>query len=229
MKKITTVTLLLLAAIILIIYYNVSKESMPPLEPKPVPLMTTIDKEKSIHSEPVISSTKTLSKSSHITKGKTFKTVKPSSEDMPIYETISLEEAELEFKSRKNITPVAAIRINNHNIGTLQPNDPLLLPDIDGIDYLIHITNVNKNSDGSMTTTGSYSDEGIKYTTTITQSQKVSFINLSTAQGSYEIETQNGIGYIYKTESIRKQMQNTNLNDMIVLPTPTKKMPIKSP
>jgi len=211
MKKYIAVTLLFLVIITLIFYYNPSRESTPPPESKYIPLVTSPDEVIPVKSKP-----------DKPKKEKTVKTVKRSSQDKFIYETITIEEAELKVQARKNITPIAAIEMRDYSIGTLQPDDTLLMPDIEGIDYTIKVTNVVKNSDGSITATGSYSDEGIRYTTTITRSQKVSFINLSTAQGSYEIETRNGVGYIYKTQSIRKQMQDTHLDDRIVLPLPKK-------
>jgi hypothetical protein len=139
-----------------------------------------------------------------------------------MYETLSIDEAKLVTAPRKHITPIAAIRIDNDVNAGLKPHDTLLLPDINGIDYTLKVSYVQKHADGSITTTSSYVDEGIKYTTTITQSDNESFISLSSAQGLYEIETSNGVGYIYQTNDIRKQMQRPNVNDVIILPIPEK-------
>lgn len=78
---------------------------------------------------------------------------------------------------------------------------------------------------GEVTTTGKFEDEGIAYTTTITMSKVSSFMTLSTPKGLYEIETQNDIGYIYKTSDIRSHLQKTDTDDFIVLPVPSKPTP----
>lgn len=141
-------------------------------------------------------------------------------EPMHIYKILSIEEAKLTTKPRKNITPVGAIRMPNNNMKTLHTQDTFILTDIEGIDYTMKISNIQKNNDGSITSTGQFSDEGITYTTTITQVENESYISLSTPQGLYEIETSNEVGYIYRTDTMRKQMQNTKISDVIVLPIP---------
>ena len=139
-----------------------------------------------------------------------------------MYEILSLDEAKLTTKVRKNIQPVAAISIKNTIMEELTPDNVILFSDIEGVDYPIRISEINKHNDGSITATGSYEDEGITYTTTITQSKNESFITLSSAQGLYEIEASNGVGYIYRADEIRKTIQKQNFNDFIVLPIPKK-------
>jgi len=139
---------------------------------------------------------------------------------MYIYETLSIEEASLTTKPRKNIAPVGAIRMPSNSMATLTPNDTFTLRDIEGVDYTMTISSIQEHNDGSVTKTGQFTDEGITYTTTITQAENSSFITLSTPQGLYEIETSNEVGYIYRTDTIRKQMQNTKISDVIILPIP---------
>ena len=150
----------------------------------------------------------------------TQNTLETENEEMYIYETLSIEEASLTTKPRKNITPVGAIRMPSNSMATLTPNDTFTLRDIEGADYTMTISGIQEHDDGSVTKTGQFTDEGIIYTTTITQAEHSSFITLSTPQGLYEIETSNEVGYIYRTDTIRKQMQNTKISDVIVLPTP---------
>ena len=150
----------------------------------------------------------------------TQNTLETANEKMYIYETLSIEEASLTTKPRKNITPVGAIRMPSNSMATLTPNDTFTLRDIEGADYTMTISGIQEHDDGSVTKTGQFTDEGIIYTTTITQAEHSSFITLSTPQGLYEIETSNEVGYIYRTDTIRKQMQNTKINDVIVLPIP---------
>jgi len=138
-----------------------------------------------------------------------------------LYELLSIEEAKLTTKPRKNIAPIEVIIKNKLNTEELKVNDTLTLPNIEGVDYTIVISSIVKNNDNSHSLTGQFKDEGIAYTTTITKSTQSSYITLSTPQGRYEIETENGVGYIYKTSDIRKHLQKPNVNDVIVLPIPT--------
>jgi len=157
-----------------------------------------------------------LTKKPVISKQPTLKT----SEQLTLYESLSLEEAQLSTKVRKNITPISAIKMNPNTLKQLNIQDTIILVDIEGVDYPLTVTHTQINSDGSVTTTGSYTDEGISYTTTMTQSDNESFISLATAQGLYEIETSHGVGYVYKTSDIRKQLQHSTVNDVIILSIP---------
>ena len=132
-----------------------------------------------------------------------------------MYETLSSAEASLRTKPRHAIAHVSAIAMQKH---ILQAKDTLVFPNIEGLDYTIKISHVMTHNDGSTSTTGAYIDEGITYTTTITQSDTQSFISLATAQGLYEIEASNGVGYIYRTDAIRQYLQSKPLNDTIILP-----------
>jgi hypothetical protein len=137
-----------------------------------------------------------------------------------MYETLTIEEASLTIKPRSYVSPISAIHIEQQPTSTQKVGDTLSFPNIEGHDYSITISSIYHNNDGSTTTTGSYQDEGIQYTTTITQTQDESYINLSTAQGLYEMESSNNVGYVYRTDAIRKSMQDPNVNDFILLPPP---------
>lgn len=145
---------------------------------------------------------------------------KDDREEVSMYKMISVEEAKLTTKARKNMQPVAAIQLNQSIENELVPNNTIYFSDIEGADYPIRLSEIKKNNDGSLTATGAYEDEGITYTTTITYSDNVSFITLSSSQGLYEIETSNGVGYIYRADEIRKQIKNPSPSDFILLPVP---------
>lgn len=136
-----------------------------------------------------------------------------------LYEPLSPEEAQLSTSPRKNVSPIGALRIMQ-TMSELQVNDTLTLTDVEGEDYTLTIQSVHENNDGSTSTTANYEDEGITYTTTITQSSKSTYISMSTANGLYEIETSADIGYVYRTDTIRKQLQSRTPNDVIILPIP---------
>ena len=137
-----------------------------------------------------------------------------------LYKPLSLQEATLNIQARKNIPIVSAIQIDTTVLNQLNIKDTLILPDIEGLDYILQIIQAQTNNDGSVSYTGVYNDEGITYTTTITLSKNESFITLSTANGYYEIETKAGTGYVYKASDIRKHLQKSTASDVIIYPIP---------
>jgi cytoskeletal protein RodZ len=139
-----------------------------------------------------------------------------------LYETLPLEEANMITKEKRHIEPVSAIKLNTDTFSSLQTGDSLTLPDIDGIDYTLTVVDVQTYDNGATSTTAKYEDEGVTYTTTITHSSNETFITLATAQGMYEIEAEQGTGYVYDSSHIRKQMQRPGKSDVIVLPVPKK-------
>jgi len=228
MKKISFIVFFLL---LLVGMYMLFIQTKPDNTSPKSPLHKDLDKKTFLTSEKNLTNKTTTVPSTKIpTTQVTHKedeqlqdTLNNNPSEVAIYKTLSLDEAKLTTPPRKHIVPVAAIRMNNDVNTALKPNDTLILPDINGIDYTLQVSHVQKHADGSVTSTSFYVDEGIKYTTTITQSDNESFISLSSSQGLYEIETSNGVGYIYQTNDIRKQMQRPNVNDVIILPIPEKK------
>jgi hypothetical protein len=209
----------LIASILLglIVYINITKVSLSPI------VETEISKKIIKHSKEVIKNTERNQSiqnysSANIKEEKLVKKENNSiGKTLEIYEVISMLEASMGYKPRPFIKPTTAIRMNRDN---LEVGDTLILPDLEGTDYTVIISAISTNNDGSKSITGSYSDEGISYTTTMTQSSTVSFVTLATAQGSYEIATYNGIGYVYRTQDIRKHLQPSPKNDGIILDLP---------
>ena len=218
MKKYIFIILILILFAGLFLYISKGSENRTKMNPKTYTKIPDkdISTNKTAQSDIQKLSTSTQTSQIHTTENSKEKNI----HKMSMYETISIDEAVLTTKVRKYIKPVTAIRVNHTLMKNLTPKDVLLFSDIDGVDYDIHITHVTKNSDGSISTTGTYEDEGITYTTTITQSENVSFATLSTPQGTYEIETSNAVGYVYKANTIRKQIQKTKGTDVIILPIP---------
>jgi uncharacterized protein YxeA len=137
-----------------------------------------------------------------------------------LYETISSDEARVTTKPRKNVPHVSAIKLNS-SLDKLNQGDNIQLPDIEGVDYDIIVTHIQDHNDGSKSVTGNFSDEDITYTATITTSQKSIYITLSTPNGTYEIEGNNNIGYIYRSDTIKKHLFSPRKTDVVILPITT--------
>jgi len=207
---------LVLLAILVFLYFKPIKQKYEDTQKQPRLEMVSVQKNKQ---DTMKINHKETSKStvSHKTISVEPQTNRHTNNDL--YEPLSLEEAKMSTPARKNIAPIAAIRMTQE-MSQLHPNDMLTLSDIEGEDYTLTIHSIYQNNDGSTSTTANYTDEGITYTTTITQSEKSTYITLSTANGLYEIETRADTGYIYRTDSIRKALQSRTPNDVIILPIP---------
>ena len=145
------------------------------------------------------------------------KTSKLSKQTYTLFKTLSLEEANILSKEKREIEPVGAIRLNEDVFHALKKGDSLTLTDIDGLDYTLEVIDIQTHEDGSSSTTANYKDEGVTYTTTITHSANESFITLATAEGMYEIEVEQDIGYVYNSSHIRKHMQTSHTSDVTIL------------
>ncbi len=203
------------------LFYSKPKEEILKIHTDKKIRITPVIKEKKEKTIPIIhkkSAKKTVTKES----SSSTKMQKETPSQMPLYESLTIEEAKLSTPPRKKVAPIGAIQIKQR-MSELQPNDILTLSDVEGLDYTLTVQSTLINNDGSTSTTANYEDEGITYTTTITQSDKSTYITLSTANGLYEIETNADTGYIYKTIDIRKQLQSRTPNDVIILPIPKEK------
>ncbi len=203
------------------LFYSKPKEEILKIHTDKKIRITPVIKEKKEKTIPIIhkkSAKKTVTKESP----SSTKMQKETPSQMPLYKSLTIEEAKLSTPPRKKVAPIGAIQIKQR-MSELQPNDTLTLSDVEGLDYTLTVQSTLTNNDGSTSTTANYEDEGITYTTTITQSDKSTYITLSTANGLYEIETNADTGYIYKTIDIRKQLQSRTPNDVIILPIPKEK------
>jgi len=218
MQKILIVIFLIVAMMVAILFFN--KPSSLPRANKPSLQEESNITKKEPHTQMSTEEKKPTKQISKNTKSIVVETEASTEDEHMLYEILAVEEAELTTKPRKNIKPIEAINLSSINTEELKVNDTLTLPNIEGVDYTIVISSIVKNSDDSHSLTGQFKDEGISYTTTITKSTHSSYITLSTPQGIYEIETENGVGYIYKTSDIRKHLQKPNVNDVIILPIP---------
>jgi putative lipase involved disintegration of autophagic bodies len=218
MQKVLIAILFIVTIMVTILFFN-KPSSLPKVNKLSFNEEINITK-KEPHTQMNTEEKKSTEQISKSTKSIVVEPETSTEDEQMLYELLSIEEAKLTTKPRKNIAPIEAISLTESNTEELKVNDTLTLPNIEGVDYTIVISSIVKNSDNSHSLTGQFKDEGIAYTTTITKSTQSSYITLSTPQGTYEIETENGVGYIYKTSDIRKHLQKPNVNDVIVLPIP---------
>jgi hypothetical protein len=88
--------------------------------------------------------------------------------------------------------------------------------DIEGSSYSSEIKSVEP-MDGSSSFFGAISDGAIEYPTVITVGEDGSgYIHLGTPEEIYEIELQNGMGYVYKSRDIHHKLSDESQDDVII-------------
>jgi len=145
------------------------------------------------------------------------KTITPFNEE-------DIDETKLIMKTISGVEPISAISINKKIIKTINVEDKLVLPEIDGISYELEITHRTISDNGNISLNGIFSENGIPYHSIITEGGKATLMSLSTPTGSYEVELLNGLGYIYLNADIENEKIDYSKSDVIeVLDTPLKK------
>jgi len=216
-KKVLWLLLLIIIVLAMVVwYFNQSKneKASTPHTTMPDKAQETAKQSKTSTSNKTSTTKSKRSKPSTIQKETTEEEI--IHQDVLLFETLSIEEAKLTTLPRNNVEPISAISITNHALSSLKAKDTLTLTDIEGDDYPLTIRSVRTYNDGTVTTTGVYSDEGLNYTTTITQAGGTSYITLSTPNGLYEIETSNDVGYVYDAKEIRRRLHRNHKDDMIL-------------
>jgi len=125
-----------------------------------------------------------------------------------VFSEIYIDDAKLIIQPREAIEPISAIHMNKDMIKDRKVGDTIVLPTIDGNSYEIIVTNRKVSKNGNVSIDGNYTENGITYHSVLTEGEISSFISLTTPTGNYEIELENGLGYMYSTAD----MENTYID-----------------
>lgn len=116
----------------------------------------------------------------------------------------SMEEVEKNFSSKQGINPVIAVNIPKNSISTLSIGDTVSLPYMGSAQFDAKIASKKTHANGSVTVSGNLVDNK-QYSVVLTEGKNMSFGTVATPNGSYEIETRNGQGYVYSTDEIDRE------------------------
>jgi len=123
---------------------------------------------------------------------------------------------------RKYVKPLGALKIDMQKLTMLQVGDIFSLPNIDESDYQVVIDEADV-MDGSQSFSGNFSDEGIHYSMIATVGEEgTAYIHLNTPKGAYEIEIDEGNGYIYRSSDIRQALSDESKDDALLVTLPEK-------
>ena len=128
----------------------------------------------------------------------------------------SMDEVEKSFPLKEGITPVSAINLPQQSIANLNVGDIVSLPNMGTGEFNAKINTKKTHKNGSVTLTGNLVDSGNKYAVVLTEGKNMSFGTVTTPNGSFEIETRNGVGYVYATDAIDRAYIDHTQTDVII-------------
>ena len=128
---------------------------------------------------------------------------------------LSMEEVQRNFPSKEGIKPIIAIELPKNSIAKLNIGDTVALPYMGDGEFEAKITQKSEHKNGSVTVTGNLIDTGNQYSVVLTEGKNMSFGTVTTPNGSFEIETKDGQGYVYSTDEIDKEWIDYNKKDTL--------------
>ena len=126
-----------------------------------------------------------------------------------------IEEVKKSFPTKEGVSPLIAIEVLKGSIGKLEVGDKVSLPYMGEGEYEATITSKTLHKNGSVSVSGDIIDSGNKYSVVLTEGKNMSFGTVTTPNGSFEIETKNGQGYVYSTDSIDKKWIDYSKGDTL--------------
>ena len=113
-----------------------------------------------------------------------------------------IEEVKKHFPTKEGIAPVIAVEVLKNSVSSLKVGDTISLPYMGSGEYEATITSTTTHKNGSISVSGNLADFGNKYSVVLTEGKSMTFGTVTTPNGSFEIETKDGQGYVYSTDSI---------------------------
>ena len=113
------------------------------------------------------------------------------------------------------VSPVAALRMKTHSIQEIKTGDTLTLPSIEGNIYTLKIENHYVSTRGAVSVSGNFKENGNLYSAVLTEGNHTAFISMSTPEGNYEIQVEDGLGLVYASADIEQVRIDYHQNDQI--------------
>ncbi len=121
------------------------------------------------------------------------------------------------FTSKNGISPLFSLKIDKKRLENLKEGNQISLPDLGGINYQASIEKRKRHQDGSLSLIAKIDDEYEHYSIIITLGKQKSFATLHTPEGSFELETEGELGYLYAVEEIDTKWIDYNQEDTLAL------------
>ena len=133
-----------------------------------------------------------------------------------IWGQTDMDEVEKEFSSKEGVSPLRAIKLPKNSIKSLKVGDTVVLPNMGNGEFEAKISEKKTHKNGSVTVSGNLTGSGNQYAVVLTEGKNMSFGTVTTPNSSFEIETRNGVGYVYSTDDIDRAYIDHSKTDVIV-------------
>ena len=142
-----------------------------------------------------------------------------SDTSLSIYVEADIDELLKKVPTKKSISPILGIQIEPNSISKLNVGDTIKLPSLGQIEYEAKITKKITHKNGSTSVTGNLvGDQNAKFSVVLTEGKTSSYASITTPEGAYEIETINGIGYVYSVQDIENKYIDPTKDDFLLPP-----------
>ncbi|CAA6810323.1 MAG: Unknown protein [uncultured Sulfurovum sp.] len=133
-----------------------------------------------------------------------------------IYHEIDKEELLKTMPHKKMVQSVLAIEVTQNSIAQLSVGDIIKLPALGQVEYEAKITKKISHKNGSTSVTGNLvGDQNEKHSVILTEGKSTSYASISTPEGAFEIQTINGVGYVYSVKDIENQYVDPDKKDIL--------------
>jgi len=132
------------------------------------------------------------------------------------FEPLQIEEARKQHPHKTKVPPLSAFHYKKGTIRSLSQGDEITIPDVEGIDYALTIKKRKLSKRGTVTLNASLENpEGVIIDSVLTEGKRVAFVTLNTPNGAYEIESFDGVAYLYALSDIRNNMIDFSKSDVM--------------
>lgn len=134
-----------------------------------------------------------------------------------IFKELNVDELLKEVPNTKRTSPMSAVEIPQNSISQLRIGEIIQLPTIGQIEYSAKITDRTVHKNGSVSVSGDLEGEGnANFSVVLTEGKNSSFASITTPEGTFQIETVNGRGYIYSVNEIERNYIDPNKEDVLI-------------
>ena len=131
------------------------------------------------------------------------------------FEPLEIEEALKKHPHKTKVPPLSAFEYKQGTIRSLSQGDEITILDVEGIDYALTINKRKLSKRGTVTLNASLENpEGVITNSVLTEGKRVAFVTLNTPNGTYEIESFDGVAYLYASSDIRNNMIDFSKSDV---------------
>ena len=127
-----------------------------------------------------------------------------------------MEEVKKSFPSKSEVAPLIAIEIPKGAVSKLKVGDKISLPYMGAGEYEAIVTSKTTHKNGSISVSGNLIDSGEQqYLVVLTEGKNMTFGTVTTPNGSFEIESKNGQGFVYSTDTIDQKWIDYSKSDTL--------------